>query len=380
MSTSALRWFVLLVLPLLARVVVAAEPDPQEIARLVLELGDKEFNRREAASKRLVEIGEAAGAALRQAEMSPDAEIRRRATEALDAIEQQLYGEKVRCIGHKEVVLNVCVFPDGKRLLTGSGDSTLRLWDAGTGKELQQFEGPGYINSAALSADGRQALAGHASGSIQLWDLETGKLLQQLKNGKNVTAVTFGPEGKAISDAGASLRLWDLKKGEEAGTLDTQNQTIYEIAFHARTGLVAFSSLNGAIRVLQMETGKLVHTFQCNNICFYLAFSPDGKRLATADGDGLLRIWNLADGKQTKQIQAHKGSARCVAFSPDGKRLVSGGFNDNSVCVWDVETGKQLHRYTGHTNNVLSVAYFPDGKRIASGSSDFTVRIWPAPK
>jgi WD40 repeat protein len=107
-----------------------------------------------------------------------------------------------------------------------------------------------------------------------------------------------------------------------------------------------------------------------------IAFSPDSKLLASAGFAGVVRIWDMANGKEIKQLQAHTWAILSVAFSPDGRHLVSAS-NDTTVRVWDVATGDEITRLKPHhTGNVTSVAFSLDGGLLASGSWDRSVRLW----
>ncbi|KIK62111.1 hypothetical protein GYMLUDRAFT_242813, partial [Collybiopsis luxurians FD-317 M1] len=109
---------------------------------------------------------------------------------------------------------------------------------------------------------------------------------------------------------------------------------------------------------------------------YSVAFSPDGKRIASGSEDHSVRIWNAETGEpQGQPLQGHTSSVLSIAFSPDGKRLVSGAY-DSSVWIWDMEIGQLQRKLQGHTSLVHAVAFSSDGKRVVSGSHDTSIRIW----
>jgi Tol biopolymer transport system component len=108
---------------------------------------------------------------------------------------------------------------------------------------------------------------------------------------------------------------------------------------------------------------------------YAVAFSPDGKTLASGSGDGTVKLWEVATGKERATLKGHTNLVWAVAFSPDGKTLASANY-DRTVKLWEVATGKERATLRGHTSFVWSVAFSPDGKTLASGSSDGSVKLW----
>ena len=157
-------------------------------------------------------------------------------------------------------------------------------------------------------------------------------------------------------------------------TLQGHRGSIWSVAWSPDGKQLATGSWDNSIKLWEASTGKLQHTVQGHkNRVHKIAWSPDGKHLASCGWDGVIKIWDGTWLEHT--LKGHSAVAFCIAWSPNGKRLASGS-PDKSVRIWDTESGKLLHLLEGHTGTVWSVAWSPDGKRLASGSNDFTVKVW----
>jgi hypothetical protein len=245
--------------------------------------------------------------------------------------------------GHTAAIRAIAFSPDGKRVLSGSDDRTVRIWDAETGKELRRFEGhKDTITAIAISRDGKLAISASQDKAMILWGVESGYIAERFTgHTEAVLAVAFSPDGKTILSGGQdrTLRLWDRKTGE-------------------------------ALRVFTGHEGKITA----------VAFSPDGKTILSGSHDHTLRLWDVANGESLRVLHGHTGEVYSVAFSPDG-RAVAGGGNDKMVRIWAVQSGQEVRRLEGHANAVIRVAFSPDGKRIFSASSQYqnvdqTIRVW----
>ena len=122
-----------------------------------------------------------------------------------------------------------------------------------------------------------------------------------------------------------------------------------------------------------VETGKQIQRLEHDGSVYGVAFSPDGKKLATASSDSSARLWDVRTGKQLQRLE-HNNSVNAVAFSPDGQKLATAS-SDSSARLWDVGTGKQLQRLE-HDRSVNAVAFSPDGQKLATASDDKTACIW----
>jgi WD40 repeat protein len=332
----------------------ADKPDDEklrkEVRQLIVQLDDDSPEKRDAATKRLEEIGESALPQLRDAaENGAGAETRVRARSIITTIGKTIFGEAARWEGHKldadfAWVTRVAATPDGKEVITAGADG-LRVWDVKTGKTVRTLGAalPAGYWALAVSADGKRVIFGGNDNSAHVWDLKEGKELKQLVgHTASVWGAVLTPDGKRAVTGGwdKTLRLWDVESGKE---------------------LKSFAGVKESVRCL--------------------ALSPDGKQVAAGHFDdqnhGVIRLWDIESGKEVRALEGHTQEVSAVAYSPDGKKLVSSGF-DKSVRVWDVTTGKELRVMEGHTARVEAVAFAPDGKRVVSAGQerDPTVRVW----
>jgi hypothetical protein len=236
----------------------------------------------------------------------------------------------------KDYVYSVAVTPDGRYVVSGSGDNTVRLWELATGKEVRQFKGhQRQIYSVTVTPDGKYAVSGSPDETMRLWDLATGQEVPPFTGHQStVNSVAVTPDGKyVVSGSGdRTVRLWDLATGKVR-------------QFNGHEGVV-----------------------------YSVAVTPDGKYVVSGSGDRTVRLWDLATG-EVRKFEGHEWGVYSVAVTPDGKYVVSGG-GDGTVRLWNLATGEQVRKFEGHKLAVFSIAVAPDGKYVVSGSRDKTVRVW----
>ena len=149
------------------------------------------------------------------------------------------------------------------------------------------------------------------------------------------------------------------------------------VAFSSDGKWLASASIDRTVKLWNKDGKNILTLLGHEDRVWCVAFSPDAKILATGSCDGTAKLWNVETGKELLSIRGHPTSCvLSIAFSPDGKHLATGAGEDRTVKIWEVNSGKELFTFSGHENYIKSVAFSPDGKLLATGSRDETVIIW----
>ncbi len=337
---------------------------------------------------------------------------------------------------HETYVNSVAYSPDGKRLASGAW-SVIRLWDAATGEEVLSIDSPHRANGGVCFSPDGNIVATASSGCLQLWDSRTGKKLREQKYVRD--SFSFSPDGKLVAGSSAEgygpdypykLRVWevatgkqhrsfdvdpslvafspngrllvagggfvakgptkslvllDVKDGNKLATIEAPERWGATAVLFSPDGKLLFVNSGGwAIQVREVPSGKLVRELKgdTGGTNDSLAISPDGKILAVGrwlagkpGRNGLLSLWDVAKGWETRRLPGNEAGHHAVAFSPNGRELASVGA-DVMVRRWDVATGEEILAANGHEATVYAVAFSPDGTTLASASSDHTIRLW----
>ncbi|CAH0043548.1 unnamed protein product [Clonostachys solani] len=375
--------------------------------------------------------------------------------------------------GHRHWVSLVVFSPDSKLIASDSEDDTIKLWAADSGALLQTLESHGQgTESLAFSSDGSTLASVSSNGTIQSWDVRTGELLRTRNIGFAGSSPAFSTDMKLLATKSGydRLQIWGTGTGALHRTLEIHgdNMKVGGVAFssdaklvaacfgtrivlvwetgtgtlvkairdftgaRARVRLVSFSPNSKVVasatqrsnygvdfltvRILDVENGVLLHTFDCKRNPSSVAFSPDLKLVALALYDGTIELRAADTGDMRQLLEGHRKEVLSIVFSPDGKLAASGSadrtlrlwdvnihapaetryggrpinrlslspdkrtmasVSDNqTVRLWDTYSGILQHTLEGHSAFVLAVIFSPDGKMVASGSRDGTVRLW----
>ncbi|KAG9076262.1 hypothetical protein FRC06_009602, partial [Ceratobasidium sp. 370] len=289
-------------------------------------------------------------------------------------------------IGHSAAVASVAFSPDGRRIVSGSYDETVRMWDANTGGLIGSplVEHPHRVYSVAFSPDGRYTAHGTSGNAVRIWNGETSTSTGSpfVASSGRISSVAFSSDGRYIASGSMDgVQLWNAAEVTPIGKLHSGHSfDVTCIAISPDNRFIASGSKDKTIRIWDLDKHSRTDTVLAGHFGHVnsVAFSPDGDRIASGSQDNTVRLWNLHNGAASNiSLVGHSGWVNCVTFSPDSQFVVSGS-NDNTIRVWDAHTNTSTNDSLGHSGAVYCVAFSRDGRHIVSGSADKTVRIWDA--
>jgi Tol biopolymer transport system component len=278
-------------------------------------------------------------------------------------------------------VFSVDFSPDGKTLLAGAWDGSIRLWDVATGEEVRQYVGhTGWVRSVAFSPDGKTFASGGKDKVIRLWETATGKELRRLEGHRNwVQNLAFSPDGKTIASrsTGQDLRLWDVTTGWEVRRMELQPYVSDSLAFSPDGKRLAYPNDIHTIALVDIATGKELWRISRPRSWFdKVIFSPDGQTVTGISSAGTIHFWDAATGKELRPLgELGVGITGGSIFSPNGRWIVSTGGN-HTIRVWEVPTRQECRQFRSPDNRPSTLAYAPDGRTLAQGSEDISVLLW----
>nr|VFK30080.1 MAG: WD domain-containing protein, G-beta repeat-containing protein [Candidatus Kentron sp. MB]VFK75044.1 MAG: WD domain-containing protein, G-beta repeat-containing protein [Candidatus Kentron sp. MB] len=232
----------------------------------------------------------------------------------------------------------------------------------------------------ALSPDGRYLASPSQDGTIRFWDMENGQLFRTLRNEGTPVCVAWSPDGVRLASGGSSrnkqVSLWDIATGKRIRILGKHGGMVYSVAWSPNGRLLASCSGDRIIQIWEPESGQLLrelrgHTNQVEGI----VWSPDSKQLCSGSWDNTLLLWDVASGETVRTLDGHKGPIKSVAWSPDGQAIASGS-HDRTVRIRDLETGQQQIVLEGHISEVVSVVFLDEGRLLTSLGENGRLILW----
>ncbi|MGL4512903.1 MAG: protein kinase domain-containing protein [Lacipirellulaceae bacterium] len=302
--------------------------------------------------------------------------------------------------GHKGPVFAVAFHPNGETVASAGDDRVVRRWSASEAKPAdlaRRLEGlpdpaaahreyAGHsepVRALAFSADGMRLVSGSQDNTLRVWDLARGDSLALRGHGGRVRGVAFAPDGDHVASAAqdGQARLWDIGRYLEsrvlrARPLDGHDDAVLAARFSPDGARVVTASRDRTARVWDATTGKRLATLEEGHAFLASSAVPynNGRSLASAAGDNTVRLWDIGNGVERHSL-AGTGRSAALAVDPDGRLLATGGAN-NTVRLWDPQTGSHVIDLEQHTVDVTAVAIADDTRLVASGDERGVILLW----
>ena len=301
-------------------------------------------------------------------------------------------GESVRSFrGNGDDVRDVAFNHDGTLLATTGEDGAARIWDPDTGETLHTVESPDAgdlgVSGPSFSPDGsRFAAAWPGDGVVKVLDLGTGRVVQEIRSVPHPGGTSFDPSGARIavgSDTGPMAAVSDVESGDEVFTLEGHSGVVTDIAWSPDGKSIATASQDRSARIFDARTGAPRFAILGRGGEVYdLDWNPDATRLVTGHGDGAARVWHVTEGGPREEFaltaQDTRNGVSGVAFSPDGTHVITGDFGTTAARVWDVSiTGDaEITNLPAVANAYGAVDFTSDGRQLVATSSAGSVTAW----
>lgn len=311
--------------------------------------------------------------------------------------------------GHTGEIRDIAFSPDSRTLVTASSDKTMRLWDVNTGIEQKQLPTPedkfnpligadrmhqllerDDVHTLKFSKDGTRLISGSKDGSLHLWDVATGRYELSVSLGEHTTGwggvLAFSEDSKYLASGGGlagRIRVWNVANATQHAILTPGQPNFLVVApfLTVSPGIkkLARHSLHGEIGIWDATTLEKLSTVSTEPGLLYwpLVFSPDGEILVSSGGESRrnkVTFWQTDPGAPLFTLEGHPSPVTEYVFSPDSKIFASGS-EGAAVILWDVKTGNQLATLTGHTKRISALAFSTDSKTLAGGSGN-EIRLW----
>jgi WD40 repeat protein len=313
------------------------------------------------------------------------------------------FPERGSLMGQQGAVQIVAYSPDGLWIAIAGSDGTVRVWDRSTGEAVTTYTGhDGPVQAVAFSPDGRRICSADFSGTVNVWDAATAEGVASVVGHEGqVWGVAFSPDGKRLATAGEdgtvsvwdvtpgpdgrrgaprdeeAIEAWDKASGRELLGFKEHEDPVRCVAFSPDGKKVASAGDDGAIRVWDAASGRCFATFDDEGVT-RVAFSPDGKQIATASGDGSIKLRDAATGHPGWTFSSGPAVVLGLAFSPDGKILASTRARGSMGGAGGIPFGQPAALHPGPDSErgpVNCVSWSPDGKHLAAGLKGM-IRVW----
>ncbi|KAG2341155.1 WD40 repeat-like protein [Suillus weaverae] len=291
--------------------------------------------------------------------------------------------------GHTSPVFGVAPLPSGQRIITCSGDGSLRLWDLESGAQIgdkwRDGRDEAAVRTMALSSNGKTIASGSQDGTVRLWDVETGKVVIKWKGHTDlVMSVCWSPNGERVVSGGwdGTARVWDVKSGEPVEGLNpikTGHRHVYAVSYSPEATMIATGGYyENGIDMWDAKTGRLLNIIKldCDWPVWSLAWTSDEEKLIAGLGNGSIRIFDTATlDLITDLSEGHTRPVYSITLFPNDCLLASTSW-DGTALLWDLDTNLQVGPPLQHEGPVECAAFSADGKLLSTACHDKNAYVW----
>ena len=277
--------------------------------------------------------------------------------------------------GHSDHVFAATITPDGKNIISGAWDSTIKIWDLKTGVLQNTLEVSEVISTIEMSNDGRNIISGGSSHQIRIWDFETGVLLNSLEgHADQVHSIAINPADSMLVSGGNDKKIivWDFHTGEVLHKIE-DGQAFHSVTITKDGKYIVAGGREHQIKVWDINTGSLIKTIETNASIYAVSVSPDGERIISGGLKKTVDVWNFYSGENVFSLMGHTSIIREVAVAPNGRVIFSSGI-DGKLNMWDLNSGELLKSIDNHTP-VFALDISNNGRNIVLGGADASVRV-----
>ncbi len=277
---------------------------------------------------------------------------------------------------HTAQVMSIVLTPDGTKMASQTLRGDLRIWETATGKELAPIHANDAIACGlAISPDGKFFAQSRCDGKIKIFAVSNGAHLSMLESGqRGVTNTAFSPDGRflAASMTDGMVGVWAVPTWKREALFKASSANIYSVIFTPDSKELLTGGQEGLIKVWHPLNGQERRTLPNKMTIYRMTFIPGSNNVVGLSTNGVLKTWNFATGQQVAEIKI--ASANALACSPDGK-IIATAHTDPIVRLWNAQSGTLLTEIKTHGRPLLSLAFTPDGKGLFTGSVDKTIKF-----
>lgn len=286
---------------------------------------------------------------------------------------------------HAASVRSLSFSSDGRLLLSGAQDNTVRLYEFDTGTILQTFRGhDSWVRQCAFVPGGRFLLSASHDSTVREWSVaeyEEFRSLQGRRMEGHADAIldaTFSPDGRWVITASRdrTARIWDVHSGQEQVVLEEGHSFLASSASFLDQGRkLVTAAVDNTARVWDVATGTQLQRYDRTGRAAVAVVSPDERWLLTGGVNRQAQLWNLETGECVQEYPGHPGEVTAAAFSPDGIHLVTADAKGRAI-LWNRQTAEKLREFRGHSRRINAAAFVHQGAQLLTASGDNTVARW----